>query len=1008
MAFLPTNASQVQQFAVGLYGIQVGTATMAAVQQDITAVGGLNNALNAYYAASFGSSTTASVGTTVAANLGLTGQAATDAAAYITAVLNSTAANSRGAAIEGVLSLFSTLTSNATFGAAATAWNTKVAAAVAYTGAADVASGSGVATGTIYTLTTSADSIPGTAGDDTINGNVSAVATILTATSGDVIDGGAGKDTLNLTVIDAANPGLLNVANVETVNVRALAAATGIDTLLFAGTTAFNSNGSQAAVTVNNAALATTYGLSNTVSGQQADLTINFRGTDVAGTTDQATVSVSAVGSSVLAAAATVPTITTPVVTLGTGIESVSLTAAGTNYVKVSAPATATKLSVAGAGVNTITVDGFASTVTVDASASTGTNTFVLGSGLTTGDVITGGAGADTVRAVTTGTQSNVTLNGVETFRFDATSTGTVAFASNPGLTTIDDRSSSAVAVTGVTTLSNLNLRGDSSLTFNGNFGGVTLNTAFAGTADALAISVGNNGNTTSAGFSTGDIKASGIEGLAITQADMLSSQTTTVGTISDTGLKTLAVTTPGAFAITALSTKASSAPGFTGTASTTGSNTVTSIDLSGVAAGSGTITFEDGTFAAAATVKAAGQGGTYNFGSESATDVITFTGASTAGADIVNVNAVSGGTTASGTYAVTFSNASNNTFDGSKLAVASTGNTVNVTDGAGNGTLTGGANADYINGGAGADVITGARGADVLIGGTGADTYNMALGRSVTPATEVQTITPTAGGSTSTVSHAAGTVVFVVGGKTVPVYLPADTTIANASIAISNALNAASAGAFTASYSSTAVTITYPAASGNVAPIQAKLGVDGTLTSVGTAANATGSVSLVDSTTTATIFTVATGTQGALLADGVSSDSAALSLTLDQVSYVSTDGDKFHITDYAGTAVSASLGNAVTATTTKPAINAAGLVTGWNTTAAPTSLSGAVTQVAAGVDTGAAGLSVAFVYGGQAYLYVTDGTAGVLDTDLLVTLTGVTTLATGITLSGNDISAIA
>ena len=68
----PTNAAQVQAFAGALYGVQVGSATMAQVTADITAAGGLNNALNAYYTASFGSAKVADVGDTVAANIGLT------------------------------------------------------------------------------------------------------------------------------------------------------------------------------------------------------------------------------------------------------------------------------------------------------------------------------------------------------------------------------------------------------------------------------------------------------------------------------------------------------------------------------------------------------------------------------------------------------------------------------------------------------------------------------------------------------------------------------------------------------------------------------------------------------------------------------------------------------------------------------------------------------------------------------------------------------------------------
>jgi len=193
MAFLPTNASQVQQFAVALYGIQVGSSTMAAVQQDITAVGGLKNALNAYYAASFGTQTTASVAASVAANLGLTGTALTDGAAYITAALNAAPASARGQVISDILNLFSTLTANATYGAAAAAWNTKVALAVSYTGAGDVAIVAGASpVGQVFTLSSGVDTVPGTAGDDAIN------TTTANLNPFDSINGGAGVDTLNI------------------------------------------------------------------------------------------------------------------------------------------------------------------------------------------------------------------------------------------------------------------------------------------------------------------------------------------------------------------------------------------------------------------------------------------------------------------------------------------------------------------------------------------------------------------------------------------------------------------------------------------------------------------------------------------------------------------------------------------------------------------------------------------------------------------------------------------
>jgi hypothetical protein len=141
-----TNALKVQAFAGALFGIQVGTTTMTQVNADITSNGGLANTLNGYYASSFGGVANATVAATVAANLGLTGDALASGTAYITAQLNGAAANARGSVISNILDQFAALSSDATFGAAATAWNAKVDAASAYTGTNNVAIGSVVST----------------------------------------------------------------------------------------------------------------------------------------------------------------------------------------------------------------------------------------------------------------------------------------------------------------------------------------------------------------------------------------------------------------------------------------------------------------------------------------------------------------------------------------------------------------------------------------------------------------------------------------------------------------------------------------------------------------------------------------------------------------------------------------------------------------------------------------------------------------------------------------------
>ena len=231
MSFFPTNANQVQAFAGAMYGTQIGSVTMAQVNADIAAAGGLKNALNSYYAASFGSLPTASVAATVAANLGLTGDALASGTAYITAQLNGVSAGARGAVISDIVNLFSTLASDATFGAAATAWNTKVATAIAYTGANNVAIGSVVATSAVFTLTTGvdvADDISASRGNLTSTfkfstGNETVNASVGTLDDGDILidSSTADADVLNI----SGDTERATVSNIETINLSTATAA---------------------------------------------------------------------------------------------------------------------------------------------------------------------------------------------------------------------------------------------------------------------------------------------------------------------------------------------------------------------------------------------------------------------------------------------------------------------------------------------------------------------------------------------------------------------------------------------------------------------------------------------------------------------------------------------------------------------------------------------------------------------------------------------------------------
>ncbi|WP_322993540.1 hypothetical protein [Limnohabitans sp.] len=233
---IPTNANQVQAFAGAMYGVQIGTVTMAQVTSDIQAAGGLDKALNNYYAASYGGSTTASVAAMFAANLGLTGAALSEGTNYVTARLNAAPANERGAVIADILNRFASLASDPTYGAAATAWNGKVTSAAAYSGTGNPAFGSVTSQSQTFNLTQGLDTFTGGTAADTFNAyafNSITGADTTTLHSVDALDGGDGTDTLNIEVkASGGAPDDYNnviqgtIKNIEIININNTAAAT--------------------------------------------------------------------------------------------------------------------------------------------------------------------------------------------------------------------------------------------------------------------------------------------------------------------------------------------------------------------------------------------------------------------------------------------------------------------------------------------------------------------------------------------------------------------------------------------------------------------------------------------------------------------------------------------------------------------------------------------------------------------------------------------------------------
>jgi hypothetical protein len=415
MALFPTNAAQVQAFAGALYGVQVGSTTMTQVNSDIAAAGGLTNALNAYYTASFGNVATATVAASLVANIGISAANAEAATAYVAGVLNGTAANARGAAIMNILNLLSSLTADATYGADAAAWNTKVETAVAYTGSSNVTMGSTVSQGSTFVLTTGVDTFTGTSGNDTFTADNTSTDVSSTA---DVLNGGEGTDTLNvfsdgaagampaltsvevLNVYDqdndmttaAASLASLNTVNLVrgdgalTLTVGANVANVGLTDIVADGDT--DGAGTGAGVIVAAAATATSLNLSLNGVTAAAETGITDENVDVNGaalTTLNVTTSGTASSFDLLDAASA----TTISINAGAALTTVLETGA-----------TAASLSLSGAGaVNLGALDSAINTVT---STATGALTADIGANVDT--VLTAGSGNDVITASSTDT----------------------------------------------------------------------------------------------------------------------------------------------------------------------------------------------------------------------------------------------------------------------------------------------------------------------------------------------------------------------------------------------------------------------------------------------------------------------------------------------------------------------------------------------------------------------------------------------------------------------------
>jgi len=710
MALFPTNASQVQAFAGALYGLQVGSTTMTQVNKDIAAAGGLNPVLNAVYTLGYGSVPTASVATVVATNLGLSGQAATDGAAYITAILNQTAPASRGTAIQGILNLFAGLTADKTYGAAATAWNAKVEAATSNTSDADTTFGASVGLGKTFTLTTNTDNWVGSAANDTFSAPLADNGATNTILSSDSIDGGAGVDTLNATLSGVTNTLLMNnVTNVEKLNftINSPAAGAGANTVNFLGATpytdiAVTSVNANALNLLNLGKIPASVSINQTVAATD---TIDFDAAALAGAADNLVINLpgSNAGSITVSDDGSNPLETITINSTGAAntVTTLTTTALG-----------ATKLVVKGDADLTITTvtDTNATLKTYDASALPSTAKLTIGgTAMIANATVTGGAGNDSITVSTVAGNDSLSGGaGNDTFTFGANLTTLDTVVGGDGTDTV---STAVAAVAGLTAgTAYTTISGVETLTISDATAANTVTTKF------ISSDINRVNLTTATGANNGTLAlSSGAQTVAVTAAaaTLAAGQTMTI-TSDGTGTTdslTLSVSPSGTQA----------AQDYLGSAT---SNLTTT--------GFETVAINTGTFT---TVAATTQNlGALNVG---AANAITVTGSNTLG---LAAGLVAGSLDASG-----MSGAAVLTMGGAPTAITSITGTARAD------TLVGDASAS-IDGGAGADTITGGSGNDTILGGDGND--------SITANGGVDSILGGAGNDTIIATLASGNVI--------------------------------------------------------------------------------------------------------------------------------------------------------------------------------------------------------------------------------------------------------
>ena len=366
--------------------------------------------------------------------------------------------DNRGFVVLQLARIIADLTTDTTYGTAAKAWNTEVAASITDSTLQNIVLGAGTGT----------ETSTGGQGDDTFAGTLTSLASALSLDVTDKIDGAAGNDTLSVTM-NTSFTGFTtgSLKNVETVNLtNGLSTAREFNAKGITGVNTYNLNADLAAISLTQ--LGASGGTVNVNNQKSGDITITFASTSpaISATTDTLTLGLTGAGTAPTTATSTDTVYLTPQVA---NIESLTISSTGsqTNYVDlagVSAAKTVTtngsaalKINAVAASVDTLNSSSATGAITADLRGATLVKSISLGSG---GDAITvtgtkllanapidGGTGTDTLVIGGGAVTLQPTMSGIEKITLGSTAeslSGTLTYSgkNTTGLTSIDVSSS--------------------------------------------------------------------------------------------------------------------------------------------------------------------------------------------------------------------------------------------------------------------------------------------------------------------------------------------------------------------------------------------------------------------------------------------------------------------------------------------------------------------------------------------------------------------------------------